>query len=267
MQRELKKLLSKMQVVLLAGGLGTRISEETDRMPKPMVSIGGKPILWHIMKYYSSHGLNDFIICGGYKVDAIIEYFSNYRQHNSDLKIDIANNRISYLSDTTEPWTVTIINTGEFTQTGGRLKKIKDYLRADQPFCMTYGDGLSNVDIANSIHFHMKNNLNATLTAVRPPARFGVVTIKETRVENFSEKPSMSDGHINGGFFVLNPNVIDLIDDDSTIWENAPLQTLASTHQLGAYLHNGFWQPMDTLRDRRYLEQLWAQDIAPWKNW
>ena len=256
-----------MQVVLLAGGLGTRLAEETDRIPKPMVRIGSQPILWHIMKTYAHCGLKHFIICGGYKIDAIIEYFINYRIHTSDLSVDIERNEIRYLSDSSENWKVTIINTGEQTQTGGRLKRVSQYLTPGQPFCMTYGDGVSDVDVIDVIEFHRKHGFEATLTAVRPPARFGSTVIENNRVVEFSEKPVSGEGHINGGFFVLNHSVLDLIEEDSTIWERAPLETLAQRGELGAFIHNGFWQPMDTLRDRRYLEQLWDSGQAPWKKW
>ncbi len=259
--------MSAMQVVVLAGGLGTRLAEETDRIPKPMVSIGPQPILWHIMKSYAHCGLTDFIICGGYRIEAIIEYFVNYRLHTSDISIDTGSNKISYLNDATENWKVTIINTGESTQTGGRLKRVRDHLTPGQPFCMTYGDGVSDVDVADVIAFHKERDFEATLTAVRPPARFGATIIEDGRVMKFSEKPISGEGHINGGFFVLNHSVFDLIEDDETIWERGPLETLTQRGQLGAYIHDGFWQPMDTLRDRRYLEQLWQSGQAPWKRW
>jgi glucose-1-phosphate cytidylyltransferase len=259
--------MRNIQTVLLAGGLGTRLAEETDRIPKPMVSIGAKPILWHIMKMYSQHGVKDFIVCGGYKVDSIIEYFVNYRQHTSDLVIDIGRNQISYLKDAQEDWKITIINTGEATQTGGRLKRVQQYLTPNQPFCMTYGDGVSDVNISKVLKFHEDNKYEATLTAVRPPARFGSTEIVDGRVLNFSEKSVSSEGYINGGFFVLNHSVFDLISSDQTVWEREPLETLANRGVLGAYAHNGFWQPMDTLRDRRFLEELWYTNQAPWKTW
>lgn len=267
---QLEKLSDKMknmQVVLLAGGLGTRLAEETDRLPKPMVSVGPQPILWHIMKSYSHYGLKNFIICGGYKIDAIIEYFVNYRLHTSNLSIDIGRNEITYLNDASEDWKVTIIDTGAQTQTGGRLKRVQQYLDPDQPFCMTYGDGVSDVNLADVIAFHHKRGYEATLTAVRPPARFGATIIENGQVVRFSEKPVSGEGHINGGFFVLNHSVFDLIEGDDTIWERYPLETLAQRGVLGAYVHDGFWQPMDTLRDRRYLEQLWDSGSAPWKRW
>lgn len=258
--------MSKMQVVLLAGGLGTRLAEETDRIPKPMVTIGNQPILWHIMKSYASFGLEDFIICGGYKIDAIVEYFVNYRTHRSDIEIDIGRNEIVYLNNVSENWNVKIINTGEHTQTGGRLRRVREYLRPGQPFCFTYGDGVSDVDLSEVISFHERHGLEATLTAVRPPARFGSTVIENGKVTQFSEKPVSGEGHINGGFFVLNHSVFDLIEGDATIWERDPLETLAERGQLGAYVHDGFWQPMDTLRDRRYLEDLWLSGKAPWKR-
>lgn len=259
--------LKDMQVVLLAGGLGTRLAEETDRLPKPMVTIGSNPILWHIMKSYSSYGFNEFIICGGYRISAIIEYFVNYRLHNSNIAIDIGRNEVAYLNSTSEQWKVTVIDTGEHTQTGGRLRRIRQFLRPDKPFCMTYGDGLSDVDLSAVVDFHLNRGFEATLTAVRPPARFGSTAIEDGRVVKFSEKPVSGEDHINGGFFVLNPSVLDLIQSDDTIWERGPLETLADRRSLGAYVHDGFWQPMDTLRDRRYLEHLWESGDAPWKRW
>ena len=258
--------MSKMQVVLLAGGLGTRLAEETDRIPKPMVTIGTQPILWHIMKSYADFGLEEFIICGGYKIDAIVEYFVNYRNHRSDIEIDIGRNEIVYLNNVRESWKVKIINTGEHTQTGGRLKRVREYLKPGQPFCFTYGDGVSDVDLSEVIAFHERHGLEATLTAVRPPARFGSTVVENGKVTQFSEKPVSGEGHINGGFFVLNHSVFDLIEGDATIWERGPLETLAERGQLGAYVHDGFWQPMDTLRDRRYLEDLWLSGKAPWKR-
>ena len=259
--------MTDMQVVILAGGLGTRLAEETDRLPKPMVPIGSQPILWHIMKSYAQHGLTNFIICGGYKIEAITEYFVNYRIHTSDLSINTGRNEIRYLSEPPENWNVTIINTGEQTQTGGRLKRVREYLTPGQPFCMTYGDGVSNVNISDVIKFHKERNFEVTLTAVRPPARFGATIIENGRVVKFSEKPISSESHINGGFFVINHSVLDLIEKDETVWEHYPLETLAERGTLGAFIHNGFWQPMDTLRDRRYLEQLWDTGDAPWKKW
>lgn len=255
-----------MKVVILAGGHGTRLAEETDRIPKPMVSIGTRPILWHIMKSYSQYNLNDFIICAGYKSASIIEYFANYRLHNSNLTIDLENGGLQCLKEPRENWKISIIDTGEMTETGGRLLRIRDYLTPGEPFCMTYGDGVSNVDINAVIDFHKNKGFEATLTAVHPPSRFGAVDISEGKVTSFSEKP-MGESCINGGFFVLEPSVLDLIEGDSTIWERGPLETLAKKGKLGAYIHEGFWHPMDTLRDRRYLEQLWHSGNAPWKWW
>ena len=259
--------MSKIQVVLLAGGLGTRLAEETNLIPKPMVTVGSKPILWHIMKMYSHHGFNDFIICGGYKVSAIIEYFANYRSHTSDVLINIRDNQITFLNEASEDWNITIIDTGTDTQTGGRLKRIREHLTPDQPFCMTYGDGVSDVNLNDVISFHQSHNRSATLTAVRPPARFGSTIIKDGQVLEFSEKPVSGEGLINGGFFVLNYDVLELIEADDTIWEQEPLETLAKQGNLGAFVHDGFWQPMDTLRDLRHLEKLWKSNEAPWKHW
>lgn len=259
--------VASMQVVVLAGGLGTRLAEETDRLPKPMVRVGPRPILWHIMKCYAHCGLTDFIICGGYRIEAIIEYFVNYRLHTSDIRVNTGSSEVSYLSDAAENWNVTIVNTGKGTETGGRLKRIRDFLDPAQPFCMTYGDGLSDVDIGDVIAFHNQRKFEATLTAVRPPARFGATIIEDGHVTEFSEKPLSREGHINGGFFVLSHSVFDLIEGDETIWERGPLETLTQRRTLGAYIHNGFWQPMDTLRERRYLEELWISGEAPWKRW
>jgi glucose-1-phosphate cytidylyltransferase len=259
--------MKNLQAVLLAGGLGTRLSEETDKIPKPMVSIGGRPILWHIMKMYTSHNIRNFIICGGYKIDSIIEYFVNFRQHTSNLVIDTSKNEISYLNDSPEDWKITIINTGELTQTGGRLKRIQEYLIPNQPFLMTYGDGVSNVDITKLINFHNMGNFEATMTVVIPKARFGSVDLKDGKVIRFREKSVSEESYINGGFFVLNHSIFNLIENDQTVWEHSPLETLADQLKLGAYTHNGFWQPMDTLRDKRELELLWNSDNAPWKTW
>lgn len=256
-----------MKAVLLAGGLGTRLSEETDRIPKPMVTIGGKPILWHIMKLYSKYGINDFVICAGYKSHTIVEYFANYREHHSNVSIDLAANKVTCLNDAAEPWKITIIDTGEGTETGGRIKRVREHLDKNEPFCLTYGDGIADVDIGALIAFHKKHQFEATLTAVKPPARFGAAIIENNRVTSFAEKPTSGEGYINGGFFVVNPGVLDLIDDDKTIWERAPLETLTKKGQLGAFTHDGFWRPMDTLRDRRALEDLWASGNAPWKWW
>ena len=254
-----------MKVVILSGGLGTRISEESATRPKPMIEIGGKPILWHIMKMYSSHGVNDFVICCGYKGYVIKEYFANYFLHMSDVTIDMSTNKVTVHQKKAEPWTVTLVDTGENTQTGGRIKRIRDYIEDD--FCMTYGDGVGSVDITALIDFHKGHGKLATMTAVQPPGRFGAVDIDGSRVKAFLEKPLGDGGYINGGFFVLSPKVFDLIEDDSTTWESSPLQNLATSDNLRAYLHNGFWQPMDTLRDKSHLEELWTSGKAPWKSW
>ncbi len=257
-----------MKAVILAGGLGSRLSEETQIRPKPMVEIGPYPILWHIMMHYSHHGLNDFIICLGYKGYVIKEYFANYVLHRSDIRIDVVKNNIEYLgSNDLPPWKVTLVDTGPETMTGGRLKRIARHLPADEPFCMTYGDGLSDVNLTSLIAFHKKMGLEATLTAVRPLARFGATLIEDNRVKRFIEKPVGDGGFINGGFFVLQPGVIDRIDGDATTWEAEPLEGLARDGQLAAYMHEGFWHPMDTLRDKHYLEHLWSGGAAPWKIW
>lgn len=259
--------MKDMQVVILAGGLGTRLAEETDRLPKPMVRIGGQPILWHIMKIYSSYGFRDFVICGGYRISSIIEYFVNYRRHTSNLCIDMARNEVTYLNESPEDWKVTIIDTGQDTMTGGRLKRVRRYLKPGQPFCLTYGDGVSNLEIDRLVRYHQEMGCEATLTAVLPPARFGSTIIRDGRVTKFSEKPVTGEGHINGGFFVMNPSVLELIDGDATVLEQEPMETLASRNKLAAYVHDGFWHPMDTLRDRRQLEDLWESGNAPWKRW
>lgn len=257
-----------MKAVLLAGGLGTRISEETAVRPKPMVEIGGRPILWHIMKIYSAHGINDFIICCGYKGYVIKEYFANYFLHMSDVTFDMKRNMMEVHHRYAEPWRVTLVDTGEFTMTGGRLKRIAPYLENEELFCFTYGDGVSDVDITKLITFHRAHGLQATLTAVYPPGRFGALDIQDDmRVATFKEKPKGDGGQINGGFFVLSPKVIDLLQGDDSVWEGEPLETLARTNQLKAYRHEGFWQPMDTLRDKNLLEELWASGKAPWKVW
>lgn len=256
-----------MKAVLLAGGLGTRISEETYLKPKPMIEIGGKPILWHIMKIYSQHGINDFVICCGYKGYVIKEYFANYFLHMSDITFDMANNQMQIHQQKAEPWKVTLVNTGEETMTGGRLKRVADYVKDEEAFCFTYGDGVSDVDITKLIAFHRDNKVKATLTAVLPPGRFGALDIDGTKIRSFKEKPKGDGAMINGGFFVLSPDVISLIQDDTTIWERAPLETLANQGELAAYQHTGFWQPMDTLRDKTLLEELWASGQAPWKSW
>lgn len=254
-----------MKAVILAGGLGTRISEETSVKPKPMIEIGAKPILWHILKHYSSHGIHDFVICCGYKGYVIKEYFANYFLHMSDVTIDMSHNSIEVHQKKAEPWKITLIDTGEITQTGGRLKRVKEHLDSD--FCMTYGDGLGSVDISASIKFHQEHGKMATMTAVQPPGRFGALDITGTSIKSFLEKPQGDGGWVNGGFFVLNPKVIDLIESDETIWERRPLETLAQNNQLQSFFHSGFWHPMDTLRDKIYLEELWASGKAPWKSW
>jgi glucose-1-phosphate cytidylyltransferase len=257
-----------MKVVILAGGLGTRISEETSIRPKPMIEIGGRPILWHIMKTYSHHGINDFVICCGYKGYVIKEYFANYFLHMSDVTFDMQNNQMEVHNQYAEPWRVTLVDTGEDTMTGGRLKRVAPYLQDEDAFCFTYGDGVSDVNITQLIEFHHAHGLYATLTAVYPPGRFGALDIQsDQRVISFKEKPKGDGGLINGGFFVLSPKVIDLIENDQIIWERSPLETLAETNQLKAFPHEGFWQPMDTLRDKNLLEELWGSGKAPWKVW
>lgn len=257
-----------MKVVILAGGLGTRISEETHLKPKPMIEIGGKPILWHLMKIYSAHGYNEFIICCGYKGYVIKEYFANYFLHMSDVTFDIANNKLEVHRNNTDPWKVTLVDTGEHTMTGGRIKRIKDYV-GNEDFLMTYGDGLGNVNIPELVAFHKKAGVLATLTATNPPGRFGVMDIDDrtSKILSFREKPSNASGTINGGFFVLSPQVFKYIEGDETTWEKEPLESLARDSQLAAYQHTGFWLPMDTLRDRRHLEELWNSGKAPWKVW
>lgn len=256
-----------MKVVILAGGLGTRLSEETDIKPKPMIEIGGKPILWHIMKSYSAQGLNDFIICCGYKSYIIKEYFANYFLHMSDITFDMEKNSMEVLDRKAEPWRVTLVDTGDDTMTGGRLKRIMKYLKDDDAFCFTYGDGLSNVDIGNSIAFHKKHGKLATVTAVLQPGRFGVLDREGDSVRGFTEKPIASGGWINGGFFVLSPKVIDYISSDACSWEQDVMSQLAIEDELRAYEHTGFWQPMDTLREKNLLEKLWTLGNAPWKRW
>ena len=257
-----------MKAVILAGGLGTRISEETDLKPKPMIEIGGKPILWHIMKTYSLHGINDFIICCGYKGYIIKEYFANYFLHMSDVTFDMQHNKMEVHQRHAEPWCVTLVDTGADTMTGGRLKRAAPYLEGEDAFCFTYGDGVSDVDITKLIEFHYSHGLQATLTATYLPGRFGAIDIHaDQRITAFEEKPKGDGGMINGGFFVLAPKVIDLIANDQTIWERGPLETLAKSKQLKAFQHEGFWQPMDTLRDKNYLEEIWKSGKAPWKMW
>lgn len=257
-----------MKAVLLAGGLGTRISEETAVRPKPMIEIGGKPILWHIMKLYSAHGINDFIICCGYKGYVIKEYFANYTLHMSDVTFDMQQGKMKVHQRYAEPWRVTLVDTGDETMTGGRLKRVKQYLENEDIFCMTYGDGISDVDITKLIAFHRAHCLKATLTATFPPGRFGALDIHaDHKVTSFKEKPKGDGGMVNGGFFVLSPKVIDLIDGDSTIWEREPLERLAESGQLKAFTHEGFWQCMDTLRDKTHLEELWVSGNPPWRVW
>ena len=256
-----------MKAVLLAGGFGTRLSEETDLRPKPMVEIGGRPILWHIMKMYSSHGINEFVICLGYKGYMIKEYFINYYRHMSDLSVDTGSGDVEIHRARTEEWRVTLVDTGPDTMTGGRLKQAGKYLSPDEDFLMTYGDGVSSVDIQASIKHHKDAGRLATVTSVRAPGRFGALEINDGKVERFSEKPQGDGSVINGGFFVLSPKVLDYIEDDTTVFERKPMEQLARDNQLTAYHHSGFWQPMDTMRDRRELEQLWAKGKAEWKVW
>jgi glucose-1-phosphate cytidylyltransferase len=256
-----------MKAVILAGGLGTRLSEETSTRPKPMVEIGGKPILWHVMKMYSAHGVNNFIICCGYKDYVIKEYFANYFLHMSDVTFDMTSNEMEVHQCKVEPWKVTLINTGEDTMTGGRLKRVADYVKDEEAFCLTYGDGVSNVNITDLIAFHKKQKIKATVTATAPPGRFGALDISGNKVNRFMEKPKGKSAMINGGFFVLSPQVIDYIEDDRTLWERDPLERLAEEGELAAFHHYDFWQPMDTLRDKLYLEELWQSGNAPWKTW
>lgn len=256
-----------MKVVILAGGLGTRLSEETVLKPKPMVEIGGKPILWHIMKIYSYYGINDFIICCGYKGYVIKEYFANYFLHQSDISFDMEKNQMTVHEKRAEPWKVTLIDTGDHTMTGGRLKRLKKYLKDEESFCFTYGDGVANVDIKALIEFHKAHGKEATLTATYPPGRFGALDIVNNQVRQFAEKPKGDGLLINGGFFVLSPKVIDRIDSDATSWELEPLSELALDGELMAFKHQGFWQPMDTLRDKNLLQGLWERNEAPWKVW
>jgi glucose-1-phosphate cytidylyltransferase len=256
-----------MKAVILAGGLGTRISEESHLKPKPMIEIGGRPLLWHIMKLYSSHGVNDFVICCGYKGYMIKEYFANYFLHMSDVTIDMSNNQIEVHKRKAEPWRVTLVDTGDETLTGGRLKRVQEHLINEEAFCFTYGDGLSDVNISALIRFHFKHGKWATVTAVSPPGRFGALERTGNEVTGFAEKPRGDGGLINGGFFVLSPRCIDLIEDDDISWEGSPLTQLTSMGQLMAYEHGGFWQPMDTLRDKHHLEELWKKGNAPWRNW
>ena len=256
-----------MKAVILAGGLGTRISEETHLKPKPMIEVGGKPILWHILKMYSSHGINEFIICCGYKGYVIKEYFANYFLHMSDVTLDLENNSMAVHKKNSEPWKITLVDTGDKTMTGGRLKRVADFVKNEEAFCFTYGDGLSNLNITKTIEFHKSKGLLATVTAVQPPGRFGALQIDEGKVKGFSEKPRGDGGLINGGFFVLSPKCIDYIKGDEVSWEDEPLNKLAGEGKLAAFEHQGFWQPMDTLREKNLLEDLWDSGKAPWKSW
>lgn len=256
-----------MKAVILAGGLGTRIGEETHLRPKPMIEIGGRPILWHILKIYSAHGINDFIICCGHKGYVIKEYFANYFLHMSDVTFDMAANKMEVHRRQAEPWRVTLVDTGEETMTGGRLRRVGEYVRGDEAFCFTYGDGVADIDISASIAFHKSHGKLATVTAVQPPGRFGALQIDGARITGFSEKPDGDGGLINGGFFVLSPKCLDRIAEDSTSWEYEPLESLARDSELMAFEHQGFWQPMDTLREKNLLEDLWQSGKAPWKKW
>ena len=256
-----------LKAVILAGGLGTRLSEETTLRPKPMVEIGGRPILWHIMKVYSHHGVNDFVICCGYRGYMINEYFANYFLHLSDVTFDMTNNSMEVHMRHAEPWRVTLVDTGDETMTGGRLRRVASHIENEDAFCFTYGDGISDVNIRRSIEFHRKHGLRATITAVLPPGRYGAIECNDGRVSRFVEKPRGDGALINGGFFVLSPSVIDYIDGDQTDWEGSPLAQLAADGQMMAFEHSGFWQPMDTLREKNQLEELWSKGIAPWKCW
>ena len=256
-----------MKAVILAGGRGTRIAEETEVRPKPMIEIGGRPILWHIMKIYGHHGITDFVICLGYKGYLIKEYFANYVLHNADLTVDIAANAIAYHGNAAENWRVTLVDTGEDTQTGGRIRRIAHHLDPNEPFCLTYGDGVADIDVTALLAFHRAQGRKATMTAVRPPGRFGAAALDGDRVASFTEKPAGDGGYINGGFFVCEPGAIGTIAGDDTVWEQSPLQGMAERGDLAAFRHDGFWQPMDTLRERNLLDALWSQGEAPWKVW
>lgn len=256
-----------MKAVILAGGLGTRLSEETGTRPKPMVEIGGRPILWHILKIYSHHGINDFIVCCGYKGYLIKEYFANYFLHMSDVTFDMRDNRMHVHQSVAEPWRVTLVDTGDNAGTAGRLKRVSQYVASEDAFCMTYGDGVSDVDVTASIAFHRRHGKEVTVTAVQPPARFGGLQIEGSSIQSFQEKPRGEGGWINGGYFVLSPRVIEEVHDESWMFEREPMQSLTSKGQVEAYLHHGFWQPMDTLRDKQRLEELWTSGKAPWQTW
>ncbi len=260
-------LSDTMKAVILAGGLGTRLSEETTIKPKPMVEIGGKPILWHIMKQYSAHGINEFVICCGYKGYVIKEFFANYFLHTSDVTFDLQNNSMEVHQRFAEPWKVTLVDTGDTSMTGGRLKRVRRFVEADDAFCFTYGDGVADIDIGASLAFHKEHGLLGTMTAVQPPGRFGAIDFEGERVMAFREKPQGDGAWINGGYFVLSPKVIDYIDGDTTVWEKEPMERLADEGQLSAFRHTGFWHPMDTLRDKVLLEELWQTGKAPWKVW
>ncbi len=251
--------------MILAGGFGTRISEETHLKPKPMIEIGGKPLLWHIMKIYSTHGISDFVICLGYKGYMIKEYFANYFLHTSDITFDLKNNKMEIHQVNTEPWNVTLVDTGEKTMTGGRVKRIQNHI--DETFCLTYGDGVSDIDITSLIKFHKENKLKGTITSVLPPGKFGALDLEDDKVRKFTEKPPGDSAWINGGFFVFEPAIFDYIKDDTTILEKHPLEKLAEEGQLGAFKHRGFWRPTDTVRDKEFLEKLWETGDAPWKTW
>lgn len=256
-----------MKAVILAGGRGTRLAEETSIRPKPMVKIGGRPILWHIMKIYSTHGIHEFVICCGYKGYVIKEYFANYFLHNSDVTFDMTDNQMQVHQNTAEPWRVTLVDTGDETATGGRLRRVASYLEGEEAFCFTYGDGVSNVDVGALLEFHRGEGRLATMTAIQPPSKYGVIGLDGNRIVDFQEKPVGEGGWINGGYFVLSPKVIDYIDGDSTPWEHEPVRRLVAEGQLGAYFHRGFWQSMDTLRDKNVLEDLWRSEEPPWKVW
>ncbi len=256
-----------MKAVILAGGEGTRISEETDRIPKPMIEIGGRPILWHIMKMYSAHGVNDFVICLGYRGYVIKEYFSNYMLHMCDVTLDVRAGSMEVHQNAAENWRITLVDTGYGSMTGGRLKRVRPYLEGEEAFCFTYGDGVSDIDITDLVSFHRKHGKLATVTAITPPGRFGSLELEGDKVSGFAEKQDNDDVTINGGFFVLSPKVIEYIDGDETIWEHDPMEAIARDGEMVAYRHSGFWHAMDTLRDKRYLEELWSRNDAPWKSW